>query len=80
MTVIAKEREVEEQYFANAYRGRYLFGARVDDELEASRQKIADFIGAPSREQIAFVPGSTAGLNMVALGWERNTSSPEMRF
>lgn len=76
VTVIAKEREVEEQYFANAYRGRYLFGARVDDELESARQKIADFIGAPSRDQIAFVPGSTAGLNMVALGWGKKHIQP----
>lgn len=67
--VIDKEREVEEQYFANAYRGRYSFGARIDDELEAARQKIADFIGASASEEVAFVPGATAALNMIAFGW-----------
>lgn len=67
--VIDKEREVQESYFANAYRGRYSFGARIDDELEASRQTVASFINAPSANQIAFVPGCTAALNMVALGW-----------
>lgn len=67
--VIDKEREVEEQYFANAYRGRYSFGARVDEELEASRQKVADLIGAASPQQVAFTPGCTATLNMVAFGW-----------
>ena len=67
--VIEKEREVQETYFANAYRGRYSFGARVDDELEASRQTIADFINAKSASEIAFTPGCTATLNMVAFGW-----------
>lgn len=74
--VIAKEREVEEQYFANAYRGRYQFGARVDDELEAARQKIAMFLGAASSQQVAFVPGCTAGLNMVAFGWAKKHIHP----
>lgn len=69
--VIDKEREVEEQYFANAYRGRYRFGARIDEELEASRATIAEFINAKSPTQIAFTPGTTAALNMVAFGWGR---------
>lgn len=69
--VIEKEREVEEQYFANAYRGRYSFGARVDDELEASRAKIADFLHAVSPSCVAFTPGTTIGLNQVAFGWGR---------
>ena len=71
LCVIEKEREVEEQYFANAYRGRYSFGARIDEELEASREKIAAFINAATPQQIAFTPGTTATLNMVAFGWGR---------
>jgi cysteine desulfurase/selenocysteine lyase len=67
--VIDKEREVEERYFANAYRGRYRFGARIDEELEAARRKVAGFIGAATPQQIAFTPGCTATLNMIAFGW-----------
>ncbi|MEO2016260.1 MAG: SufS family cysteine desulfurase [Fuerstiella sp.] len=67
--VIDKEREVEEQYFANAYRGRYRFGARIDEELENARQKIATFVSAESPQQIAFTSGTTATLNAVAFGW-----------
>ena len=67
--VIDKEREVEEQYFANAHRGRYSFGAKIDEEVEASRYRIAEFIGAGTAEQIAFTPGTTASLNMIAFGW-----------
>ena len=74
--VIDKEREVEEKYFANAYRGRHSFGARIDTELEASRQTIANFINAPSATQICFTPGTTATINMVAFGWGRSRLTP----
>ena len=74
--VIAKEREVEEQYFANAHRGRYSFGARIDNELEASRKKIAAFTGAYSKDQVAFTAGTTLGLNQVAFGWGRGRLQP----
>ncbi len=67
--VIDKEREVEERYYANAYRGVYYFGARVDEELEAARQKVAQFIGAPQCESVIFTAGSTMSINMVARGW-----------
>lgn len=69
--VIDKEREVEEQYFANAYRGRYSFGARVDAELEEAREKLAQFVNAADTDCIAFTPGTTIGINMVAFGWGR---------
>lgn len=69
--VIDKEREVEEQYFANAYRGTYQFGLRIDEELERSRHTIAKFLNAPTDESIVFTPGTTIGLNMIAAGWGR---------
>ena len=69
--VLDKEREVYERYYANAYRGVYRFGAKVDDELEASRELIRGLLNAESREEIAFVGGATVALNMVALGWGR---------
>ncbi len=69
--VIDKEREVEEQYFANAYRGTYQFGLRIDEELEGSRATVAGFINAASETSIVFTPGTTIGLNMIASGWGR---------
>jgi cysteine desulfurase / selenocysteine lyase len=67
--VIDREREVEEQFFANAYRGVYYFGARVDEELEATRSGIANFIGAESTDEIIFTSGTTMSLNIVARAW-----------
>lgn len=74
--VIDKEREVEEQYFANAYRGRYAFGARVDEELESTRATLADFLGAAAPAEIVFTPGTTIGLNMICFGWGRQFVEP----
>lgn len=69
--VIDKEREVYENYYANAYRGVYRFGAMVDDELEATRNKIGRLINAAIVEEIVFTAGTTMSLNMIASGWGR---------
>lgn len=74
--VLDKEREVAEQYYANAYRGVYRFGARVDEELESSRTEIQKFIGAQRSNEVAFVGGATLGLNIIAFGWGRKHLSP----
>lgn len=67
--VIEKEREVEEQYFANAYRGVYYFGAKIDDELEASRERVRQLLNAKSSSEIAFTSGTTMSINIVARAW-----------
>lgn len=67
--VIEKEREVEEQYYANAHRGTYQFGVRIDEEFEATRELTANFLGARSPDEIVFTAGTTAGLNLIASGW-----------
>lgn len=74
--VLDKEREVYEQYYANAYRGVHQFGARVSDELEAVRQKVQHFIGAQSADEIIFTSGTTMSINLVAQGWGRKFLSP----
>ncbi|MCA9025801.1 MAG: SufS family cysteine desulfurase [Planctomycetaceae bacterium] len=69
--VIDKEREVYEQYYANAYRGVYRYGDRVSRELEHSREQIRQFIGAASTDEVVFTSGTTAGINLVANAWGR---------
>lgn len=75
-SVIDQEREVCEQYYANAYRGVYRFGAKVDEELEASREAVRRLINAKSTDEIAFTAGSTMSLNMIATGWGRRNLKP----
>ena len=69
--VIEKERECEESYYANAYRGVYRFGARVSDELDATRRKVQEFLGAAAPEEIIFTSGCTMSINLVANAWGR---------
>ncbi len=75
--VIDKEREVYENYYANAYRGVYRFGDRVSRELELVREKVASFIGAASPEEIFFSSGTTMGMNLVANAWGRKFLQPD---
>jgi cysteine desulfurase / selenocysteine lyase len=74
--VIDKEREVYEQYYANAYRGVYRFGDRVSRELELAREKARSLVNAASSEEIIFTSGSTMGLNLIANGWGRKHLQP----
>ncbi|MEM1071078.1 MAG: SufS family cysteine desulfurase [Planctomycetota bacterium] len=74
--VIDKEQEVYENYYANAYRGVYRFGAIVDEQLEATREKVRQFIGAKQPEEIVFTSGSTMSLNVIANGWGRRHLKP----
>jgi cysteine desulfurase/selenocysteine lyase len=67
--VIDAQRDVEEQYFANAHRGTYQFGVRIDEAFEGARNDVARFINAPSPNSIVFTPGTTIGLNLIASGW-----------
>lgn len=69
--VIDKESEVYETCYANAYRGVYRFGSIVDEQLEATRARVATFIGAESPDEVIFTSGSTMSLNLVAMTWAR---------
>ncbi|HRX82616.1 MAG TPA: aminotransferase class V-fold PLP-dependent enzyme, partial [Pirellulaceae bacterium] len=75
-SVIDKESEVYENYYANAYRGVYRFGALVDEQLEGTREKARQLIGAEHVDEVIFTSGSTMSLNMVASGWGRRHLLP----
>lgn len=74
--VIDTEREVYENYFANAYRGVYRFGARIDEEMETAREDVRRFIGAASADEIIFTSGTTMSLNLVAQSIARGRLKP----
>ncbi len=76
VSVIEKEREVQEQYYANAFRGRYYFGQRVDDEIEATRAKAARLVGTERTDEIVFTSGTTMSINLVAASWGRKFLQP----
>ncbi|MFH0804594.1 MAG: cysteine desulfurase [Patescibacteria group bacterium] len=69
--VIAAVAECYEQYYANVHRGIYTLSERSSEAYEAVRQKVADFIGAPSAREIIFTRNTTESINLVAYTWGR---------
>ncbi|MDR2638447.1 MAG: cysteine desulfurase [Helicobacteraceae bacterium] len=51
---------------SNVHRAAHALAARSTDAYEKSREVVARFIGAPSKENIVFVRGTTEGINLVA--------------
>ena len=51
---------------ANIHRGIYDLAAVTTQKYESVRQKVADFIGAPSPQNIVYTYGTTSGINLVA--------------
>lgn len=52
----------------NVHRGAHYLSEEVTALYEASRTRIADFIGA-AKEEVVFTAGATASLNTVAYAW-----------
>jgi len=51
---------------SNVHRGAHELAARSTDAYEKARQTVANFLGAPSKDNIVFVRGTTEGVNLVA--------------
>lgn len=61
----AMQKSVYTQY-ANVHRGVYTMSEAMTDQYEAVRQKIADFMGAASADEVVFTKNSTEAINLVA--------------
>src|SRR5204863_8756100 len=54
---------------ANVHRGLHTLSARATEHYEKSRQRVADFIGAKTADEIIFTRGTTESINLVAQAW-----------
>src|SRR5438445_3247090 len=54
---------------ANVHRGLHELSSRATEAYERSRQRVADYIGAKSADEIAFTRGTTESINLVAQAW-----------
>lgn len=54
------------EYRSNIHRGLYELSQRATTEYEASRETIAQFIGANRPEEVIFTRGTTDGINMLS--------------
>lgn len=76
--VIAAITDYYRNFSANVHRGIHYLAEKATQELEDSRDKIAQFIGAKSGKEIIFVRNATEAINLVAYSWGRlNISSKD---
>lgn len=61
---------------SNVHRGAHTLAARSTDAYENARQTVANFIGAPSKDEIVFVRGTTEAINLVAHSYVKPTLEP----
>jgi cysteine desulfurase/selenocysteine lyase len=54
---------------SNIHRAAHELAARATDAYEEARDTVAEFIGAPSADDIVFVRGTTEAINLVAHAW-----------
>ncbi len=68
--VLDAMQEYYTHYCSNTHRGSHDLGNRATQEYEASRQKVAEFIGAQAQE-IIFTRGTTEAINLLASSYVR---------
>ena len=61
---------------SNVHRGAHELAARSTDAYEKARQTVADFIGAPNKDNIIFVRGTTEAINLVAHSYVKPLLQP----
>lgn len=61
---------------SNVHRGAHTLAARSTDAFEGARQITANFIGAPAKENIVFVRGTTEAINLVAHSYVKPLLQP----
>lgn len=64
--VISAVQKFDQEKRANVHRGVHTLGLQATEAYEKVRQKVADFINAPSNKDIIFTAGCTDSLNLVA--------------
>ncbi len=63
--------EYYREYNANVHRGIYRIAEEATARYEASRAKLAAFVGAARPEEVIFTRGTTEAINLVAATWGR---------
>jgi cysteine desulfurase / selenocysteine lyase len=64
--VLDKLVEYYEQHNANVHRGIHTLAEEATALYEGARDKVAHFIGAPSRDEVVFTKNSSEAMNLVA--------------
>ena len=54
---------------ANVHRGLHELSSRATEAYETARQRVANYLGAASADEIVFTRGTTESINLVAQAW-----------
>jgi len=68
IAVMDAMRRQMETSFANVHRGLHTMANETTEAFEEARGKVAQFLGAPSADNIVFTKGATEALNLAAYG------------
>lgn len=74
--VIDSEMNFYRQQCAAVHRGIHTLSAKATEAMEKIRRQVAEFINAPTKENIVFVKGTTEGINLVANSYGRHFLEP----
>jgi cysteine desulfurase/selenocysteine lyase len=67
--VLEAVRRFYEHDNANVHRGLHTLSSRATKAYEGARQRVADYIGAATAEEIIFTRGTSESINLVAQAW-----------
>lgn len=67
--VLEALRHYYEHNNANVHRGLHELSSRATEAYEKSRERVAQYLGAASPDEIVFTRGTTEGINLVAQAW-----------
>src|SRR3954467_8829764 len=67
--VLEALRHYYEHNNANVHRGLHELSSRATEAYEKSRERVADYLGAASPDEIVFTRGTTESINLVAQAW-----------
>ncbi|MEO3870762.1 cysteine desulfurase [Nonomuraea sp. B12E4] len=77
--VIETMREHLALHYSNVGRAMHVLGAESTEAYESARDRIATFVGAPSRDEIVFTKNASEALNLVAYSFG-NPANTDPRF
>ncbi|GAA4592748.1 cysteine desulfurase [Planotetraspora phitsanulokensis] len=75
--VIETMREHLAQHYGNVGRALHVLGSESTDAYEGARDKIAAFIGAPSRDEVIFTKNASESINLVAYAFGNPVNTDE---
>ncbi|MBW4606975.1 MAG: cysteine desulfurase [Hassallia sp. WJT32-NPBG1] len=76
LLVLNRLRDYYEQYNANVHRGAHTLSAKATDAYEGTRDKVAKFINAASRQEIVYTRNASEAINLVAYSWGMSNLQP----